>query len=267
MKVKADNVKSNQVLLGVIGGVIALGVLLFVFQGLFTGLETIEPEQQYTLLPPDVELAKGKPGPIPSRQILGHIEPERSGPTATPKPTISETDRLTAITANWVYRGYIGVGDNQQGRFTRRLPGKWTTEAFYASLNEVIEGVKVDQLGIFAAVARLGNATISLPLVAERRYPPEEMKNPVIPSEEEAKAAQTAYSEEHKKRFELMAKKYTPRPGERMPPPKPPTEEENQIAMNNYLGTMVPKFQQMNAKRTPVPGAVVPLQHDNPFDE
>ena len=131
---KSDNVKSNQLLLGVIGGVIALGILLFVFRGLFTGLETVEPEQQYTLPPPDVELVEGKPAPRPSRQILGYVETERSGPTATPKPTISEADQLSAITANWVYRGYIGVGDQKQGRFTWYIPGKRETEQFLCFL-------------------------------------------------------------------------------------------------------------------------------------
>jgi len=261
--------KPNLLWAGVLIGAAVIVVLVLLIRAQFSTLPTVEPESRYELPPPGVSLSGTAPEARPSKGIPGVEagQPDSSGPTATPKPTISNLDRLAEITANWVYRGFVQIGDRKRGRFTRYVPESRETEVFFANESEVFEEVTLESLEMLAAVARLGEATVSLPLVPERRFTADQMVNPQIPSEEEVKAAQTAYWENYGKRFKEMGKKYTPRPGEIMPPPEPPSAEDVEAAKKRYMATFAPMFQQQSAMRTPVPGEVMPAPHQDQFDE
>lgn len=249
-----------------LGGVAVLLIAGYFLWSRSGRYETVDPASQFALPAPGFQLEEGKPVPKPSLALVQEIADPGGVPTPVPIPTLSEADQLSAIMANWVYRGFVGLGDQKTGRFTRYVPEDRDTVQFFLREGEVLDGVTIEKMDVLSAIGRLGEATISLPLVPERRPSLEQIANPAIPSKEEVVAAQTAYWENYGKRFAEMGKRYTPRPGERMPPPQPPSPEEIEEAKKNYLATYAPLFEAQQAARTPVPGEVMPQPQD-PLDE
>lgn len=241
-------------------GAVVLVLLGLVWWGRYRALETVGPRgpESVELPPLDLDMALLEPAPEPSSRVPRPSPREiQFPPTPTPKRPVSDSERLAEITSNWVYRGFAGVGQDKTGRFTHHQRGE---SDFFVTLGEVVEGVTIEQLEKEAAVARLGQATVAMPLVPELRISPEQMANPAIPSEEEVRQAMTAYWENWGKRFEQAAKRYTPRPGERMPPREPPSPEQVETAKARYLATWVPRFEQRRAQRqTPTP---TPVSHE-----
>ncbi len=249
-----------------LGGAAVLLIVGFIFWSRSGRYETVEPASQFALPAPGFQVEEGEPVPKPSLALAQPLVKPGELPTPVPIPTLSDADQLSAIMANWVYRGFVGLADQKTGRFTRYVPEDRDTVQFFIHEGEVLDGVTIERLDVLAAIARLGEATISLPLVPERRPNLEQIANPVIPSKEEVAAAQTAYWENYGKRFQEMGKRYTPRPGERMPPPQPPSAEDVEAAKSAYMATYAPLFEAQQAKRTPAPGEVMPQEQD-PLDE
>lgn len=255
----------------ILGGIAAVILLSFILWTRIGGLPTVESEFDVELPPLDIGQVALVPEPrqAESERVLPEISPLPRTPqpevTPTPEPLSSDADRLSLVTSNWVYRGFAGLGDEQQrGRFTHFQRGG---EIFYASVGDVIEGVTISRLDRLSAEAQLGEATIVMALVRERQFTLEEMSNPEIPDEQRVRQAMTAYWEDFGKRAMEIGKRYTPQPGQIMPPPQPPSQEEAEAAKARYMATWAPHFEQMSSERTPLPGEIMPRPHRDPLEE
>jgi len=247
--------KKNRRWIVIVAALALAAVGTLVWWGRMESLTTVGPPDPAGVELPPLDLGTLSLEPVPRPSVLLEARPtgisDSSRATPTPKKPESDADRLAEVTSNWVYRGYVGVGQDQTGRFTHHARNE---EEFFMKVRDVREGVMVTRLTRQAAHASLGDATKILPLVPESRIRPEDMANPAMPNPEQIRQAKTAYWENYGKRFQQLAKKYTPRPGERMPPTAPPSQEQVATAKANYFATWGPYYERLRAQRTPAVG-------------
>ena len=214
-------------------------------------------------LPPltDIEARRNLSGePRPFQTILPTMTPG-------PPPLDSDLDRLQWIVKDWVYRGYAAIGQRKRGRFSsRKMEGK----SFNIEEGQQLDGVTIVSLDRLAAIAGLGEATVTLPYVRELDMSLEDLREAMKdgpPSQEEVQKRMTEYWENYGKYFKEIGKRYTPKPGEIMPPDKPPSAEAVETAKARYYEVMMPTFQARAARRTPVPGEIMPQPQTNEMDQ
>ena len=240
------------IIVGIAAGLLLVFLLVRALRG---GYETVDPIAQFELPPPDVQVEGESPRARPSVALHSIEDQQTPTPTFTPKPTLSDEEQLAEITANWVYRGFAGLGEQKTGRFTRYVPEGRETVQFFIRQGDALQGVTVDKLDVLAAVASLGEATVMLPLVPET--PPEcQPDGKSIHSFQRGSrcGADCRIGKTTVSAFSKWENDIHPDRARLCPRPKPPTEEENKAAMNRYMATYAPLMKQQSAQRTPVPG-------------
>jgi hypothetical protein len=165
----SDGGNRKRLIFASLAGVAVLLVVGIIFWSRSGRYETVEPASQFALPAPGFQVEQGEPVPKPSQAISQALVKPGELPTPVPIPTLSNEDQLSGSWQTGFIEDLFGLADQKTGRFTRYIPEDRDTVQFFIREGEVLDGVTIEKLDVLAAIARLGEATISLPLVPERR--------------------------------------------------------------------------------------------------
>lgn len=247
----------NRILISIMVIIIAVasGVLLFkIISGEEDSAEVVNVDV------PQATPVREQATKRPIRNIVGNTPRSRNTPVAvelpedTPTPETDEYDPFKVLfdkTNQWVYRGFIQIGDERYGLMENfRTSDEWQVRE-----GEVYNDVLVDSLAFEVCILRLESATRSLNLSPKLDLDINEIfQGP--PSEDVVAERVRHYDEHIRPTFEHLASKYTPGPHETMPVPLSKEEVERNVA--NYEKNIAPTFQYRSRNYTPHAGEIMP---------